>query len=371
MSDSALLSRLNFRLPIIQAPMAGVSTPALAAAVSNAGGLGSLGVAAMTPEQASGTIGQTRNLTNGPFNVNVFCHTPAKRNPEREAAWLDYLSPYFRELGEEPPSRLELPYKSFQEDDEMLAVLLESKPAVVSFHFGLPHPRQIGALKDAGIFLLATATSLDEAQQISEARLDGIIAQGIEAGGHRGIFDPAGGDEGLGTIALTRLITRKLSLHVIAAGGIMDGAGIVAALSAGAQAAQMGTAFIACPESTADSAYREALSAGATARTTMTRVISGRPSRGLANRFTAIGDMPTRPEIPDYPLPYSAGKALHALAKKTGSSSYAAHWAGEGVSMVRARPAHELVTLLAAEVDEQMRRARKCPGSSISERCSS
>jgi nitronate monooxygenase len=358
MSGSTLLSHLDLTVPIIQAPMAGVSTPALAAAVSNAGGLGSLGIAAMTPEQASGTIAEIREFTSAPFNVNVFCHTPAKRNPDREAAWLEYLAPYFRELGEEPPRELQLPYKSFQEDDEMLSVLLDLKPTVVSFHFGLPHPRQIRALKEGGISLLATATSLDEAQKISAAQLDGIVAQGIEAGGHRGIFDPIGQDEGLGTIALTRLITRKLSLPVIAAGGIMDGAGIVAAISLGAQAAQLGTAFVACPESAADLAYREALSTGAAGRTTMTRVISGRSARGLANRFTAIGEMPARPEIPDYPLPYFAGKALHAAAKKRGSSSFAAHWAGQGVSMVRVKPARELVTLLAAEVEEQASRTR-------------
>lgn len=350
MTASAFLSELGISLPIIQAPMAGISTPALAAAVSNAGGLGSLGIAAMTPEQARTTIGETSRLTRHPFNVNVFCHKPARRDPEREAEWLRYLAPCFQEFGAETPGHLELLYKSFLEDDEMLSVLLDRKPAVVSFHFGLPTAEQIRALKEAGIFLLATATNLDEARQIANARLDGIIAQGIEAGGHRGIFDPNGKDEGLGTLALARVIARSISLPVIAAGGIMDGAGIAAALALGAVAAQLGTAFVACPESSADSAYREALSAGASARTVMTQAISGRQARGLANRFTALSETRPCPDMPDYPLPYFAGKALHAAAKRHGNSSFAAHWAGQGVSMTRSMPAADLMKTLSDEL---------------------
>ena len=350
MAGAGFLSRLGVRLPIVQAPMAGISTPTLAAAVSNAGGLGSLGIAAMTPHQAGAAIEETRRLTSGPFNVNVFCHAPARLDPERERAWLRYLSPSFHEFGEEPPSRLQLLYKSSQEDDEVLSLLLDLKPAVVSFHFGLPPASTIQTLHAAGILLLATATNLDEAEQIATARLDGIVAQGIEAGGHRGTFEPHSRDECLGAIPLTRLIVQKLSLPVITAGGIMDGAGIVAALSIGAEAAQLGTAFVACPESAAGTAYREALSSGTAARTVMTRVISGRLARGLSNRFTALGEAPSCPDLPDYPLPYFAGKALHAAAKRQGSSSFAAHWAGRGVEMTRVRPAAELVKLLSDEI---------------------
>ncbi len=351
MASLDFLSYLDIRFPIIQAPMAGICTPALAAAVSNAGGLGSVSVAAMSPDQAHSTIQETRSLTSGPFNVNVFCHAPAIADPKQEADWLHYLAPYFHEFGEEPPGHLQLPYKSFVEDDEMLSLLLDRKPAIVSFHFGLPSRKQIDALNDAGILLFATATNLQEAQQIAAAKLDGIVAQGIEAGGHRGIFDPDGRDEGLGIFALTRLIAQHLSLPVIAAGGIMDGAGIVAALSLGASAAQLGTAFVACPESAADAAYRNALLSGAEARTVMTRAISGRPARGLANRFTALGEAPSCPAIPNYPLAYFAGKALHAAAKRHGSSSFAAHWAGQALSMSRCMPAADLIKALSHEMD--------------------
>jgi nitronate monooxygenase len=351
MAGSSFLSQVGIRLPIIQAPMAGVSTPVLAADVSNAGGLGAINVAAMTPEQASAAITETHRLTSGPFNVNVFCHAAARRNPKQETEWLRCLAPLFREFGEEPPSHLQLLYKSFVEDDEMLSVLLDLKPAVVSFHFGLASPKQIRALKEAGILLLATATNLQEAKQITAAGLDGVVAQGIEAGGHRGTFDLNDRDEGLGTVALTRLIAYKLSIPVISAGGIMDGAGIVAALSLGAHAAQLGTAFVACPESAADSAYREALLSG-TSQTVMTCAISGRPARGLVNRFTAFGGASSCTEMPDYPLPYFAGKALNALAKQHGNSSFAAQWAGQGVSMVRAMRATELVKMLSMEMEE-------------------
>jgi nitronate monooxygenase len=350
MADGALLSRLGIRLPIIQAPMAGVSTPALAAAVSTAGGLGSLGIAAMTPAQANTAIEETMRLTSGPFNVNVFCHAPARRDATLEAEWLRYLAPYFHEFGEEPPCHLDLPYKSFREDDAMLSVLLDLKPRVVSFHFGLATPKQIQALKDAGILLLATATNLQEAQQIAAAQLDGIIAQGYEAGGHRGIFDPHGEDACLGTFALTRLIAQTASVPVIAAGGIMDGGGIAAALEHGAQAAQLGTAFVACPESAADSSYRAALLSGPSVRTAMTQAISGRPARGLTNRFTELGDAPSCPDMPDYPLPYFAGKALHAIAKKHDDASFAVQWAGEGATMARSMPAADLIQTLASEL---------------------
>ncbi len=350
MSHSGFLPRLDVRLPIVQAPMAGISTPALAAEVSNSGGLGSLGIAAMTPHQARAAIEETSRLTSNPFNVNVFCHAPAKPDPVREEAWLRYLSPLFQEFGQKPPDQLQLLYKSFQEDDEMLQLLLDLKPAVVSFHFGLPSAEKIHALHEAGILLLATATNPDEAGQIAAAKLDGIVAQGFEAGGHRGTFRPDLRDECLGAFTLTRLILKNFSLPVITAGGIMDGAGIAAALSMGAEAAQLGTAFVTCAESAADSAYREALAACASLGTVMTRTISGRSARGLSNRFTALGEVSACPDLPDYPLPYFAGKALHTAAKQRGSSAFAAHWAGQGVAMLRPRPAAELVMLLSEEI---------------------
>ncbi|MGN6578874.1 MAG: NAD(P)H-dependent flavin oxidoreductase [Bordetella sp.] len=350
-TDSLLTDRLGLSHPVIQAPMAGTATPALAAAVSNAGALGSLGVAAMSAAAARDAVRQTRALTQGAFNVNLFCHKPARADAAREQAWIDYLSPSFAEFGAQPPTQLREIYASFVADDDMLQMLLDERPAVVSFHFGLPEAKRIGALRAAGCYLMATATSLDEARRIEAAGIDAIVAQGIEAGGHRGIFDPDGPDEQLGTLALTRLLVARSPLPVIAAGGIMDGAGIAAALALGAQAAQLGTAFVSCPESSADAAYRQALLAQDGAHVTvMTRSISGRPARGFANRLTALGAAPECPALPDYPIVYDAGKALHAAAKARGSADFAAQWAGQGFRLSRALPAADLVRTLRAEM---------------------
>jgi len=333
-----MLEGLGMKLPIIQAPMAGVSTPALAAAVSNAGGLGSIGIGASDVAGARAMIDETFAQTDRPFNVNVFVHGPAVQDPEREAAWLAALRPAFAEFGAAPPVGLRVIYKSFSDDPEMLSLLVEKKPAVVSFHFGLPPAETIAALKDAGIRLLATATSLAE-------------AEAVEAGGHRGVFDPLAADDGLGTFALTRLLSRKTGIPVIAAGGIMDGAGIAAARDLGAVAAPLGTAFIACPESAADDAYRAALKGQGAFHTRLTTAISGRPARALANRFTELAETSLRGATPpDYPIAYDAGKALHAAAKACGEAGYGAQWAGQGAPLARAMPAAELMAILALEM---------------------
>ena len=306
---NTLLRTLGIGLPIIQAPMAGVSTPAMAAAVSNAGGLGSIGVGASNAETARQMIAAVRAASDRPFNVNVFCHRPSVADAAREAAWLARLAPEFGKYGENPPSRLREIYTSFVEDDAMLVVLVEERPKVVSFHFGLPSAERIAALRAAGIVLLATATNLEEARSIAAAGIDAVVAQGFEAGGHRGVFDPVAPDDCLGTMALTRLLVRDLDIPVIAAGGIMDGAGVAACLVLGASAAQLGTAFVACPESSADAGYRAALLSAASAHTVMTTVISGRPARCIANRFTAFGDETGGGMVPGYPIAYDAGKA--------------------------------------------------------------
>lgn len=251
--------RFGCSVPLIQAPMAGVSTPALAAAVCEAGAMGSIGVGATDAAGARAMIAAVRAATGRPFNVNLFVHRTPRADPAREAAWLAALAPFFAEFGATPPATLRTIYRSFADDPEMLAMLLEVAPPVVSFHFGLPSPETIAALRGREIVLLATATSLAEARAIETAGIDAVVAQGIEAGGHRGIFDPAAPDDELGTVALTRLLVRETRLPVIAAGGIMDGAGIAAALDLGAVAAQLGTAFVGCPESAADDAYRAAL----------------------------------------------------------------------------------------------------------------
>jgi nitronate monooxygenase len=348
--DRPFLDRLGVDLPIIQAPMAGVSTPAMAAAVSNAGGLGSIGVGPMDAEGARDMIAAIRTASNRAFNVNVFCNKPAVANPAVEAAWLERLAPEFARFGAKPPPVLAEIYKSFVENDAMLALLLTEKPKIVSFHFGLPSAERIKALREAGILLLASATNLKEARVIAAAGVDAVVAQGYEAGGHRGVFDPDAEDDRLGTMALTRLLVRNLDIPVIAAGGVMDGAGIAAVLRLGASAAQLGTAFIACPESQADVGYRTALLSEAAHHTVMTRAISGRPARCLANRFTALGAAIDPAAIPAYPIAYDASKALIAAARAASEPGYGAQWAGQGAPLARALPAAVLMAELANEL---------------------
>jgi nitronate monooxygenase len=347
---SPLLDRLGIALPILQAPMAGVSTPAMAAAVSGAGGLGSIAVGAVDAGAARTMIEAVRAATSAPFNVNLFCHRPATANAAVEAAWIARLEPEFVALGATPPRALAEIYRSFVVDEAMLGMLVDARPPVVSFHFGLPPAAAIARLRRAGAVLLASATSLDEARQIEDAGLDAIVAQGWEAGGHRGVFDPDRPDGALGTIALTRLLVRTSRLPIIAAGGIMDGAGIAAALDLGAAAAQLGTAFVACDESSADAGHRAALTGGAR-HTVMTRAISGRPARCLANRFTRIGLQSRDVAVPDYPIAYDLGKALHAAAKARGEYGFGAQWAGQGAPLARPMPAAELVATLAGELE--------------------
>ncbi|WKE64786.1 nitronate monooxygenase [Gallaecimonas kandeliae] len=342
--EQDLLKALGMRHPVIQAPMAGVSTPQMAAAVSGAGGLGSLALGASSIDQARALIEQTRALTDRPVNFNLFCHQVPQRNPALEANWLATLAPLFGELNAEAPEALKEPYPSFLADPGMLDLLLSVRPKVVSFHFGLPSAGAIQAFKASGTLLLASVTSLAEAEQAQAAGIDALVAQGIEAGGHRGVFDPAK-DNGLGTLALVRLLAARSPLPIIAAGGIMDGAGIRAALNLGACAAQLGTAFILCPESAANDSYRAALQSGRAHHTAFTSAISGRPARGLPNRFWKLAG-----KVPDYPVAYHAGKALVAAAQAAGNPDFAVQWAGQGAPLARALPAAKLVKTLAAEL---------------------
>jgi nitronate monooxygenase len=356
--DTPLLQLLGIEKPIIQAPMAGVSTPALAAAVSNAGGLGSLGVGAMNAEGARKVIRETRALTGKPFNINVFCHEPAVLDEAVEREWLTWLKPLFDRFGVAAPAALSEIYTSFKSDEAMLNVFLEERPPIVSFHFGLPSQRVISSLKAAGIRLFASATNLAEAAQVAASGVDAIVAQGVEAGGHRGTFDLQEADDGLGTFALTRLLVRNVDLPVIAAGGIMDGAGIAAALALGAQAAQLGTAFVACLETSIDEGFRRALLSDAARHTMLTSAISGRPARSLVNRFTELGRSVGAPRTPAYPVAYDAGKALHAAAKAHGEFGYGAQWAGQAALLARQLPAADLMKQLEAEFDECVKSLR-------------
>jgi nitronate monooxygenase len=344
-----LLTRLQLTMPLLQAPMAGVSTPALAAAVSNAGALGGVSVGAGTAAQARRVIEATRALTARPFNVNVFCHAPARRDAALERAWLQHLAPAFAAFDAPLPETLTEIYRSFVEDDEMLALLCAVKPAVVSFHFGLPDPSRVAALRAAGIVLLASVTSLHEAVQAEAAGVDAIVAQGDEAGGHRGVFDPTAPDARLPTVTLVQQLVRAVRCPVIAAGGVMDGADLQAMLALGAAAVQMGTAFLLCPEAATTAHHRQRLQSPVAAHTRMTAAISGRPARGLPNRLFELGDGPAAPPPADYPVAYDAAKRLHAAALARGMHDFAAEWAGQGAPRARALPAGELVAVIAAE----------------------
>lgn len=348
MVNTAALSLLGIQHPIIQAPMVGVSTPQLAAAVSNAGALGSIGVGASTAEQTQGLIRATRELTSAPFNVNLFCHRPAVSDAQREHAWLTQLTDVFAQLGAQPPAQLSETYRSFLASEDTLEVLLRERPAVVSFHFGLPPKDWIGALKAAGIATLACVTSAEEAVLAHEAGVDALVAQGVEAGGHRGVFEPDH-DLLLGTFALLPLVLRETSLPVIAAGGIMNGHGIAAALRLGASAVQMGTAFVLTPESSANAAYRAALGSQRAYCTRISAAISGRPARGMVNRLFDELDALDPATRPDYPIAYEAAKALVAAATASGNSDFAVQWAGQGAPLARALPAAQLIEVLLQE----------------------
>jgi nitronate monooxygenase len=236
-------------------------------------------------------------------------------------------------------------------------MLRAERPEIVSFHFGLPPAETIRLLRETGIRLLGSATSLKEACALEEAGVDAVIAQGFEAGGHRGIFDPGAADDCMGTLSLTRLLVQRLDVPVIAAGGLMDGAGIAAVLELGAAAAQLGTAFVLCNESLADEGYRAALKSEAAHHTVMTRAISGRPARCLPNRFTRLGSAVSERQIPAYPIAYDAGKALHAAAKARLEFGYGAQWAGQGAPLCREAPAAALLATLAGELAERISRS--------------
>ncbi len=342
------LDRLGVTRPIIQAPMAGVSTPELAAAVSNAGGLGSIGVGATDAPGARAMIDATRALTGGAFNVNVFAHRSPRPDPGREGAWLDAMRPLFEELGSAPPATLSTNFPSFAEDDDLLDALVEAAPPVVSFHLGLPDPARIAALRAVGCVLLASVTSPAEGELAQQAGVDAVVAQGFGAGGHRGVFFPETHDDMLGTVALTTLLLARLDLPVIAAGTIMDGHGVRSMIELGATAVQMGTAFIACPESSADDAFRAALAGPGADHTTMTTAVSGRPARCLANRFTAWASGHALPP-PEYPIAFGAHKALNAAARAAGEPGFGAHWAGQGAPLHRPMAAAQLMDLLEEE----------------------
>jgi nitronate monooxygenase len=340
-----LTDLLGTSLPIIQAPMAGVQGSALAIAVSNAGGLGSLPCAMLGPDALRKELAAIRAQTDRPFNVNFFCHTPPPPDPARDAAWRARLQPFFTELGADPaaipsgPGRL--PFNA-----ETAEVLAEFRPPVVSFHFGLPAPDLLQRVRGWGAKVLSSATTVEEALWLQAHGADVVIAQGLEAGGHRGMFLSDDLDTQLGTFALVRQVVQAVQVPVVAAGGIADAAGVAAALALGAAGVQVGTAYMLCPEATTTALHRAALQGEGARVTALTNVFTGRPARGIVNR--AIRELgPVSAQVPAFPQAAPAMGVLRARAESLGRSDFSPLWSGQNASGCKAVPAAELTRELA------------------------
>ena len=344
--ETALTRLLGIEHPLIQAPMAGVSTPEMAAAASSAGALGSVALGALDADRGRAALTATRALTDRPIAANLFVHPTPVADPDRERAFLAALTPGFEQAGSEPPVRLEEIYRSFNDDDAMLQMLLDVRPSAVSLHFGTASENHTAALREAGIKVLACATSVPEALALEASGVDAVVLQGFSAGGHSGAFlgppDPrTRGLEGL--VDLVQRAAREVRVPLVAAGGLMRSADVRAVLEAGAAGAQLGTAFVSSPESLASEAYRQRLGTGSTR---LTGHISGRPARGLDNGLMSWAEGVTA-EPPDYPFTYDGVKQLVAA---TAEPDFSVMWAGEGCRSVQALPTAEIVQRLAADL---------------------
>lgn len=337
---------LGIELPIIQAPMAGVQLHAMAAAVSSAGGLGSLPCAMLTPEAMGQELAALRDKTARPYNVNFFCHTPPEPEARREALWRETLAPYYREFGIEPASVPAGPGRA-PFSAEAADVLEPFRPAVVSFHFGLPGEALLQRVRGWGSKILASATTVDEARWLAARGVHAVIAQGVEAGGHRGMFLTDEITTQVGTLALVRQIVKAVDLPVIAAGGIADAQGVRAALALGAAGAQVGTAYLLCPEATTTAVHRAALKSAAARHTALTRLFTGRPARGIVNRLMReLGPMSDK--APAFPLATAAIAPLRAKAEARGSGDFSPLWSGQDASGCKEVGAAQLTRELAA-----------------------
>ena len=336
---------LGVDLPIIQAPMAGVQGSALAIAVCNAGGLGSLPCAMLSLDAMRKELTVIRAHTTRPFNVNFFCHLQPVPSAEREAAWRATLLPYFEEFGIDadaiPSGPGRLPFSWGVAD-----ALAEFKPPVVSFHFGLPSSDLLTRVRSWGSKILSSATTVDEARWLEAQGVDAIIAQGLEAGGHRGMFLSDDIGTQIGTFALVPQIVKAVSVPVIAAGGIADANGVSAALALGATGVQIGTAYMLCPEANTSVVHRAALKSDAASVTALTNLFTGRPARGIVNRIMRqLG--PMNASAPDFPLATSAIAPLRSAAESLGNDGFSPLWAGQNVTGCREVSAASLTRSLA------------------------
>jgi nitronate monooxygenase len=351
--DRRLIDLLGVEHPIVLAPMAGAIDWELAAAVSEAGGLGSIPAAMLDARRLAEQVANYRARTKRPVNLNFFCHRPPVPSNAREAAWRERLKPYYRELGIDPaapvPSSMRMPF-----DEPFCAVVEELRPEVVSFHFGLPERPLLARVKAAGCRILGSATTAAEAKFLEDAGCDAVIAQGSEAGGHRGMFLTDDIAAQVGTFALVPQVVDAVKVPVIAAGAIADARGIAAAFALGAAGVQIGTTYLWTAESKITALHRAALREAGSDATALTNIMSGRPARGIINR--AIRELgPISDVAPEFPLAAGALAPLRAKAEAQGSGDFSPLWAGQAATLGRALPAAEATRLLAAEAQELLR----------------
>jgi nitronate monooxygenase len=351
--DRRLLDLIGIELPVIQAPMAGANGSAMAIAASEAGGLGSLPCAMLDATKARAEIGVIRQRTTKPLNVNFFCHTPPKPDADRDAAWKARLAGYYTELGLDASAAASAVSRA-PFDNAMCEIVEEHQPEVVSFHFGLPEQSLLSRVKASGCVVLSSATTVEEARWLEDHGCDAIIAQGYEAGGHRGMFLTDDIATQPGTFALVPQVVDAVKVPVIAAGGIADGRGIVAAFALGAAGAQIGTAYLFTPESLITDLHRAALRTARDNQTALTNVFSGRPSRGVMNRvMREVGPMSDL--APAFPTAGRALAPLKAKAEAAGSSDFSLLWAGQAASLGREIGAGDLTRQLAADAAQRLK----------------
>jgi len=345
---NALTQMLGCEHPVIQAPMAGGGdTPELVAAVGNAGGFGFIGAAYLTPEQIVDSAQRVRALTPRPFGINLFAPLPAPPEQSLDAA-IARLAPYHAELGLPPPAAPQVPADPF---DAQLAAALGSGASAISFTFGLLPMAAVTAIQARGLRLIGTATTVAEAIALRDSGVDAIVAQGSEAGGHRGTFLGDFGDAQIGTLALVPQVVDAVSVPVIASGGIMDGRGIAAALALGAGAVQLGTAFLTCSEAGVAEVYKDAILRSPETATRITRAFSGRPARGIVNRFMTGIDADADAIAP-FPVQNVITRPMRRAAAKQGRAEFLSLWAGQGLRLARRQSAAELIERLRGETHQ-------------------
>ena len=345
--DTRFMALAGIDLPIIQAPMAGAVGSAMAIEVCKAGGLGSLPCAMLDNDQIRSEIRAVRAHTSNPLNLNFFCHEEPRADPAREGVWMSRLAPYFDDLGLEVPAgrspRARAPF-----DGEHCEMVEDLRPQIVSFHFGLPIPSLLARVKKVGSLVIASATTVEEARWLEERGCDAIIAQGSEAGGHRGMFLADDVYQQIGTMALVPQVVDAVSVPVIAAGGIADGRGIAAAMALGATAVQIGTGYLLAPEAFISEAHRVALRASSADQTSLTNVFTGKPARAITNRLVReIG--PMSPDVTAFPTAAHAIVSLRRKSEAEGSTDFSSFWAGQSLTLARAETAGALTRRFAED----------------------